>query len=68
MARVGTLMLAAVATVATLAAPAGAPAAHAGAVAYTAYSRTGGAIAANSVGGAGARTLSPSSLASSDAA
>jgi Tol biopolymer transport system component len=65
---IGTLMLTAVAAVAPLAAPAGAPAAHADAVAYTAYSRTGGTIAVTSPGGAKTRTLTPSSLASSDAA
>jgi TolB protein len=62
-ARLLTLAVAAT-TVAVLAAPAGAPAASAEMLAYTRYSANGGAIA---LGGLG-RTLTPPSLAASDAA
>jgi TolB protein len=51
-------------TLAVLAAPAGAPAASAEVLAYTRYSANGGAIALGGVG----RTLTPPSLAASDAA
>jgi TolB protein len=62
-ARLLTLAVAAT-TLAALAAPAGAPAASADVLAYTRYSTHGGAIALGGVG----RTLTPPSLAASDAA
>jgi TolB protein len=62
-ARLLTLAVAAT-TLAVLVAPAGAPAASAEVLAYTKYSANGGAIALGGVG----RTLTPPSLAASDAA
>ena len=69
MSRAGSFgLVVATTTFGALAAAASAPAAGTGALAYTAYSGKGGAIGVTGTGGARARTLTPSSLASSDAA
>jgi TolB protein len=55
-------------TLAVFAAPAAVPAASTEVLAYTRYSTNGGAITLGGVGGAKGRTLTPRSLAASDAA